>query len=113
MSNLYQNLELLDSDNLSCFLYFYTEEDSEELLFSCAWDEDSSALDKFCYLAYKVLSGELKDTILSVIEGECEKKGNSEDYDALIKFFKAAEQLSEVKGANNDVVIKPSSIQAL
>ena len=77
MSNLYQNLERLDSDNLSCFLYFYTEQDSEELLFSCAWDDESNnALDKFCYLAYKVLSGELKDTVLSVIERQCDKKDN-------------------------------------
>tara|TARA_B100001778_G_scaffold334965_1_gene349782 strand:- start:8740 stop:8991 length:252 start_codon:yes stop_codon:yes gene_type:complete len=83
-------------------------------LFSCAWDDESNnALDKFCYLAYKVLSGELKDTVLSVIERQCDKKDNPEAYDALVKFFRAAEQLSEVKGANNEVVIKPSSIQPL
>ena len=113
MSNLYQNLERLDLDNLDCFLYFYTEKESDEVLFSCAWDEDASALDNFCYLAYKVLYGDLKETVLSVIEGECEKKDQMEDYEVLSKFFKAGDQLTNLKGANNEVVVKPSSIEPL
>ena len=106
-----------DTDtNFQANLSIYFSENSDDLMFSCDWQDDDFSMNFIGEILYSLKYSGLVDKIHNHIYQQCVENDRLEDFqkiDAYIKHAKQShgEEEASNKKENNEVVIRPTNIK--
>jgi hypothetical protein len=111
-----QSFEAEIDTDFQASLSIYFNENSDDLMFSCDWQDDDFSMNLIAEILYSLKYSGLVDKICNHIYQQCVENDRLEDFQKIDAYIKNAKKsYSEAEPSNkkedNEVVIRPTNIK--